>query len=121
MEEDLEKISDELVKASGMHKSQADRIDKLLERKDNKSIAKVIKKLKNSNCGSPSKALEFQPKNLNQHLNQPMPNIDTGSEQDDKEEKEKKNPLIKPEATEKEKNIKVLQETKKTVLKNLNT
>ena len=42
MEEDLEKISDELVKASGMHKSQADRIDKLLERKDNKSIAKSV-------------------------------------------------------------------------------
>ena len=45
MEKDLKKISAELVKASGMHKSQAEKIDNLLERKDNKSIAKMIKKV----------------------------------------------------------------------------
>lgn len=55
-----------------------EKIDNLLERKDNKSIAKMIKKVKNSNCGSPSKALVFQPKNLNQHLDTKPPKKDTG-------------------------------------------
>jgi hypothetical protein len=85
MEEDLKKISGELMKASGMHKGQAKKIDNLLERKDNKSIAKMIKGLKNSNCGSPSKALVFQPKNLNQHLDTPPPKKDTGSKEKAKE------------------------------------
>jgi len=58
------------------------KIDNLLERKDNKSIAKMIKKVKNSNCGSPSKALVFQPKNLNQHLDtKPTPNNSTVEEE----------------------------------------
>lgn len=88
MEKDLKEISGELIKASGMHKSQAERIDNLLERKDNKSIAKMIKKVKNSNCGSPSKALVFQPKNLNQHLDTPPPKKDTGSKEEAKEKGE---------------------------------
>jgi len=56
--------------------------DYQLSRKDNQSIAKMIKKVKNSNCGSPSKALVFQPKNLNQHLDtKPTPNNSTVEEE----------------------------------------
>ena len=53
-----------------------------LDRKDNQSIAKMIKKVKNSNCDSPSKALVFQPKNLNQHLDtKPTPKNSTVEEE----------------------------------------
>ena len=82
MEQSLKKISKELKGASKMHKGQADRIDSLLDRKDNKAISKMIGKVKNSNCGSPSKALVFQPKNLNQHLNPKPAPVDTGSTED---------------------------------------
>jgi hypothetical protein len=75
MEEKLKKISKELKGASKMHQGQAERIDAMLSRKDNKSIAKMMKKVKNSCSSSPSKMndyspvnLTFQPKNLNQHL-----------------------------------------------------
>jgi len=57
--------------------------DYQLSRKDNQSIAKMMKKVKNSNCGSPSKALVFQPKNLNQHLDtKPTPKNSTVEEED---------------------------------------
>tara|TARA_R100000951_G_scaffold5399_2_gene5917 strand:+ start:2297 stop:2608 length:312 start_codon:yes stop_codon:yes gene_type:complete len=62
--------------------------DYQLGRKDNESIAKMIKKVKNSNCGSPSKALVFQPKNLNQHLDTPPPKKDEGSKEDAKKKGE---------------------------------
>ena len=88
MEESLKKISKELKGASKMHKGQADRIDSLLDRKDNKAITTMIGKMKNSNCGSPSKALVFQPKNLNQHLDTPPPKKDTGSKEEAKEKGE---------------------------------
>ena len=42
--------------------------DYQLSRKDNQSIAKMMKKVKNSFSSSPVAALVFQPKNLNQHL-----------------------------------------------------
>tara|TARA_R100000935_G_scaffold46681_1_gene70191 strand:- start:200 stop:568 length:369 start_codon:yes stop_codon:yes gene_type:complete len=84
MEKDLNKISKELQGASKMHKGQAEKIDSLLKRKDNKAIAKMIGGLKNSNCGSPSKALVFQPKNLNQHLDTKPPTADTGSKEEAK-------------------------------------
>ena len=83
MEESLKKISKELKGASKMHKGQADRIDSLLDRKDNKAITTMIGKMKNSNCGSPSKA-----KNLNQHLDTPPPKKDTGSKEEAKEKGE---------------------------------
>ena len=86
MEQSLKKISKELKGASKMHKGQADKIDSLLSRKDNKAISKMIGKVKNSNCGSPSKALVFQPKNLNKHLNNPPPSVDSGSKESEESE-----------------------------------
>ena len=88
MEQSLKKISKELKGASKMHKGQADKIDSLLSRKDNKAISKMIGKVKNSNCGSPSKALVFQPKNLNKHLNNPPPSVDSGSKESEENESE---------------------------------
>ena len=72
---------------SQRNKYDADKTTKAIEdyklsRKDNQSIANTIKKVKNSNCGSPSKALVFQPKNLNQHLDtKPTPKNSTVQEE----------------------------------------
>lgn len=49
MEKDLNEIAGELDNASNMHKKQAGRIRKLLSRKDNKAIAKMVGKVKNEN------------------------------------------------------------------------
>ena len=56
--------------------------DYQLSRKDNQSIAKMMKKVKNSFSSSPVAALVFQPKNLNQHLDtKPTPNNSTAEEE----------------------------------------
>jgi len=49
MEKDLNEIAGELDGASNMHKKQAGRIRKLLSRKDNQAMAKMIGKVKNEN------------------------------------------------------------------------
>jgi hypothetical protein len=49
MEKDLNEIAGELDNASNMHKKQAGRIRKLLSRKDNQAMAKMIGKVKNEN------------------------------------------------------------------------
>jgi len=78
---DADRISKSVKEAMEESKS-AVKMDYQLDRKDNQSIAKMIKKLKNSNCGSPSKALVFQPKNLNQHLDtKPTPKNSTVEEE----------------------------------------
>jgi len=46
MEKDLNKIAKELMKASNMHKEQSGRIKKLLSRKDNQAIAKMMGNVK---------------------------------------------------------------------------
>ena len=46
MEKDLNEIAGELDNASNMHKKQAGRIRKLLSRKDNKAIAKMMGNVK---------------------------------------------------------------------------
>ena len=73
-------------------KAMKEDVDYQLARKDNQSIAKMMKKIKNSNCGSPSKALVFQPKNLNQHLDtKPTPkNSTVGEENKDPKNKDGK-------------------------------
>jgi len=78
------------MKADGTRVEMNEYADYQLNRKDNQSIAKMIKKMKNSNCGSPSKALVFQPKNLNQHLDtKPTPKNST-VEEENKDPKKKK-------------------------------
>jgi hypothetical protein len=46
MEKDLNKIAGELDNASNMHKKQAERIKKLLSRKDNQAISKMMGNVK---------------------------------------------------------------------------
>ena len=120
MEKDLKQISKELQGASKMHKGQAEKIDSLLERKDNKSIAKMLKKSKNSASCSPSKMndyspvnLTFQPKNLNQHLSDKPNYGSTSSETKESESEEVKDgdPVISP----KEKSLTPKQEMKNTI------
>ncbi len=80
---DADRINKSVQKAMKESKSVT-KMDYQLGRKDNQSIAKMIKKVKNSNCGSPSKALVFQPKNLNQHLeDNVMPAAGSKSEEND--------------------------------------
>ena len=64
---DADKISKSVQKAMEDSKSGI-KMDYQLDRKDNQSIAKMMKKVKNSFSSSPVAALVFQPKNLNQHL-----------------------------------------------------
>ena len=60
------------------------KMDYQLDRKDNQSIAKMIKKVKNSFSSSPVAALVFQPKNLNQHLeNAPKPNATPSADEEE--------------------------------------
>lgn len=120
MEKDLKQISKELQGASKMHKGQAEKIDSLLERKDNKSIAKMLKKSKNSASCSPSKMndyspvnLTFQPKNLNQHLSDKpnFGNTASETEQPVSEEPKDGDPVLSP----KEKSLTPKQEMKNTI------
>jgi hypothetical protein len=58
--------------------------DYQLSRKDNQGIAKMMKKVKNSFSSSPVAALVFQPKNLNQHLeNAPKPNATPSADEEE--------------------------------------
>ena len=70
-------------------KAMKEDVDYQLARKDNQSIAKMMKKVKNSNCGSPSKALVFQPKNLNQHLDDKPAAKNSTVEEENKDPKNK--------------------------------
>ena len=87
MEKSLKKISKELKGASKMHQGQAERIDSLLNRKDNKSIAKMISKVKNPIEYSPAK-LKYREKNLNQFLDTNYDYSKT-EDKDDQSEEEK--------------------------------
>jgi hypothetical protein len=97
-----------------VEKAMKEDVDYQLSRKDNQSIAKMIKKVKNSNCGSPSKALVFQPKNLNQHLDtKPTPKNSTVEE-------ESKNKDGKDVPTDKEKmlTLNTIEDAKEKGMKN---
>ena len=68
--------------------------DYQLSRKDNQSIAKMMKKVKNSFSSSPVAALVFQPKNLNQHLeNAPKPNATPNADKEEVKLDEDGNPI----------------------------
>ena len=65
-----------------------------LSRKDNQSIVKMMKKVKNSFSSSPVAALVFQPKNLNQHLeNAPKPNATPSADEKEVKLDEDGNPI----------------------------
>lgn len=99
------------MKADGTRVEMNKYADYQLDRKDNQSIAKMIKKMKNSNCGSPSKALVFQPKNLNQHLDtKPTPKNSTVEE----ENKDPKNKDGKEVPTDKEVTLNTINDASKS-------
>ena len=66
-QENQDKYDANLIDKS-IKKSMKEDVDYQLARKDNQSIVRMMKKVKNSFSSSPVAALVFQPKNLNQHL-----------------------------------------------------